>query len=242
MTRMKKQILVSLFTGACLCMGGLPAFAVNIMPMGDSVTSRGDSPESSYRYWLYTDLVNAGVSFAFVGNQSGVSDGTPANSNFDQSYEGGAQGEPDGDAWTTQDGVNHISDAAGRDPDIVLLDLGSNDFNPNQDTKSNLGEVQTNLETIIQGLADLKPGITILLAKPTHWVATVPAEKKFMSGLGGAVSKAAKAEKKAGVNVVLVDLSSGFNARKDTKDGTHPNVQGEQKIANKYFRAMKKFL
>jgi acyl-CoA thioesterase-1 len=240
MTRMKKQILVSLFTGACLCMGGLPAFAVNIMPMGDSVTSRGDSPESSYRYWLYTDLVNAGVSFAFVGNQNGVSDGTPANSNFDQSYEGGGSLN---DAWSTQDGIDNLGNATSQGADIVLLDLGSNDFNSGIDTKSNEAEVTANLETIIEGFAAVKPDIIILLAKPTHWVATGgPAEKKFMSGLGGAVSKAAKAEKKAGVNVVLVDLSSGFNARKDTKDGTHPNVQGEQKIANKYFKALKKVL
>jgi len=236
---MKKQILVSLFTGACLCLGGLPAFAVNIMPMGDSVTSRGDTPESSYRYWLYTDLVNAGFDVTFVGNQNGVSDGTPANSNFDQHYEGGGTAN---DAWSTQDGIDNIANANSHSPDIVLLDLGSNDFNPDIDTKSNEAEVQANLETIIQGLAAANPNVIILLAKPTHWVTSDPATKKFMSGLSSAVSKAAKDQKKAGVNVIVVGLSSGFNARKDTKDGTHPNVQGEQKIANKYFKVLKKLL
>ena len=237
---MKKQILVSLFTGACLCLGGLPASAVNIMPMGDSVTARGDTPESSYRYWLYTDLVNAGFTdFNFVGNQNGVSDGSPANSWPDENYEGGGTAN---DAWGTQDGIDNIGNANSFSPDIVLLDLGANDFNPDIDNKSNEAEVTANLETIIQGLAAANPNIIVVLAKPTHWVTTDKPTKRFMSGLSSAVSKAAKAEKQAGVNVITVDLSSGFNARKDTKDGTHPNVSGEQKIANKYFKILKKLL
>jgi lysophospholipase L1-like esterase len=56
------------------------------------------------------------------------------------------------------------------------------------------------------------------------------------------VAKAAADERRAGVHVVLVNLHGGFNARKDTKDGTHPNVRGEQKIANKYFQALRRVL
>jgi lysophospholipase L1-like esterase len=37
-------------------------------------------------------------------------------------------------------------------------------------------------------------------------------------------------------------LRAGFNPRSDTKDGTHPNVRGEQKIANRYFQALRKVL
>jgi acyl-CoA thioesterase-1 len=238
MAPMKKQILVLFCAGACVCLGGLRASALNIMPEGDSVTARGDSPESSYRYWLWQDLQNAGFTdVTFVGNQNGVSDGTPANTDFDQHYEGG---DASNDAWGTQDGIDHINDAANFGADIVLLDLGSNDYNPDIGPKASLAQVQANLETIINGFAANNPSIIVLLAQPTPWVTTDRGTKQFMSGLGGAAAKAAKAEMKAGVQVVLVNIGGGFSARRDTKDGEHPNVQGEQKIANKYFQALKK--
>lgn len=243
MARMKKQFLILMFAGACFGLSGFKASALNIMPMGDSVTSRGSTPESSYRYWLWQDLQNAGLNDAFniqfVGNQTGVSDGSPANDWPQEAYEGGGDLN---DAWSTEDGVEHIADANSRSPDIVLLDLGSNDYNPGVDLNSNIAQIQQNLETIINGLAAQNPGIVVLLAKPTGWVTTDKGEKKFQSKLAGSISKVAKDEKKAGVNVVTVGLFGGFNPHSDTVDGTHPNIQGEQKIAKKYFSALKKVL
>jgi acyl-CoA thioesterase-1 len=240
MTRMKKQILVLLFAGVCVYLGATSALAINIMPMGDSVTSRGSTPESSYRYWLWQKLLAAGFTdIDFVGNQSGVSDGAPANTDFDQDYEGGGS---DNDAWGTEDGIEHIGDANSRSPDIVLLDLGSNDYNPDVDLNSNIAQIQANLETIINGLAAANPNIIVLLAKPTPFETTDRGEKKFMSKLASGMSKVARDEKKAGVNVTTVGLFGSFNARKDTVDGTHPNVLGEQRIASKYFSALKKIL
>ena len=63
-----------MFAGACVCLGGLSANAqVRILPYGDSVTTFGSAPESSYRYWLYTDLTDAGFNFppdfVFVGTE-----------------------------------------------------------------------------------------------------------------------------------------------------------------------------
>ena len=60
--------------------------------------------------------------------------------------------------------------------------------------------------------------------------------------LAALVGRVAKTEKKAGVNVIAVNQFGGFNARTDTKDGTHPNVRGEQKIARKYFSALRPIL
>jgi acyl-CoA thioesterase-1 len=239
MALMKRQNFAGLFVGFCLSIAPLIGEAQNIMPMGDSVTSRGDSPESSYRYWLWQDLLGIGFQGSFVGNQFGVSDGAPLNSDFDQHYEGGGTAD---DAWSTQDAIDNLGNANSQGADIVLLDLGSNDYNPGTDLKSNLAQVQANLETIMNGLAAQNPGITILLAVPTPWVTQDRNEKRFMSGLGSAVSRAARDEKKAGVHVVVVNLRGGFNARTDTKDGTHPNVRGEQKIASRYFRALRKVL
>jgi lysophospholipase L1-like esterase len=243
MAPMKKQFLILTLAGACFGLSGFQASALNIMPFGDSVTARGSTPESSYRYWLWQKLQDAGLNdqygINFVGNQEGVSDGSPANDWPDESYEGGGDLN---DAWGTQDGIDHIGDANSRSPDIVMLDLGSNDYNPGMDLNSNIAQIQANLETIINGLAAQNPGIVILLAKPTGYITEDKNEKKFQSKLASGMSKVAKDEKKAGVNVITVNLFGGYNPHKDTVDGTHPNVQGEQKIANKYFSAIKKVL
>lgn len=237
-----------IFTGFCVCCAlTLTARAqvntVKIMPMGDSVTARGSSPESSYRYWLWQDLQNAGFhNFVFIGNQNGVSDGTPANSDFDQHYEGGG---PGADAWTSADGVNAAPSAAQSAPDFVILDLGSNDILDGIDPAT----TQANLQTIIEDFAAVNPNVVILLAQPTPFAVDPTAtaqekklERRQQSRLTGIAAKVNKAERKAGRRVVLVNQFAGYNVRTDTKDGTHPNVRGEQKIARKYFTILKKHM
>lgn len=243
-----------LFAGACLCLTVRAARAQNqtitIMPMGDSVTSRGSSPESSYRYWLYVDLTNAGfTNFQFVGHNSGVSDGTPANSWPQESYEGGPlSGIPDGDGWTSADGVSDAANAASLTPNIVLLDLGAND----QFQDIPLGQTETNLETIIQNFAAQNSSVVILLASPTGFVPATNQppqqqrqQKVEQSKLAGSMGKVLSVERRAHVDVVRVNLFGGFNPnpiRGDTKDGTHPNIQGEQLIARRYFSALRPIL
>jgi lysophospholipase L1-like esterase len=240
MAHMKKQILTALFAGACVCSGPLVAFGqanhVNIMPFGDSVTAFGSNPESSYRYWLWQKLQDAGFNnFDFIGSQNGVGDGAPLNSWPDEQYEGG------GNDWTSATALGDAPHAANQNPDIVLLDFGSNDFGEGWET-AKASATRTNLDQTIEALRANNPGMIILLAKPTGWVTSDRNEKKFQSALCGAVAQAAKDEKRAGATVVLVNLHGGFNPQKDTKDGVHPNVIGEQKIANKYFSVLRKYL
>jgi lysophospholipase L1-like esterase len=245
MTRMKEQNFAGLFAGLCLCAAPLVAQAqVTIMPMGDSVTARGSFPESSYRYWLYTDLTNAGFDVVFSGNQNGVSDGSPANTWPQERYEGGGTG---GDAWTSNDGVNAAPSAARTTPDILILDLGSNDIL--QPDGFDPGTTETNLETIIDDFAAANPNIIVLLARPTPFEVDPSAtpqqqreERQGQSKLASLMSKVASVEKKAGVNVIVVNQFGGFNVRTDTKDGTHPNVAGEQKIASRYFQELRRIL
>jgi lysophospholipase L1-like esterase len=231
---MTKRFLALFVLSAGFCLACASASAVTIMPFGDSVTANGSNPESSYRYWLYTSLTNAGYDVDFVGSKWGVQDGSPANDGFDQNFEGG-------DGWTSEDGVNNISWIAAQTPDIVLLDLGANDIGQAWET-ADLGVTTTNLMEIVEGFRALNPNVVVVMAQPTRWITTDPNEKKAMSRLGSAVAKAAKYEKKAGANVRVVGLAGGFSPTKDTKDGVHPNLRGEQKIARKYFSAIRRIL
>jgi len=237
-----------LFAGFCVC-GALTLTAraqvntVKIMPMGDSVTARGSSPESSYRYWLWKDLQDAGFdNFVFLGNQNGVSDGAPANPWPQEHYEGGGSGN---DAWTSANGVNAAPSAARSTPDFLILDLGSNDIIFGIDPST----TQANLQSIIETFAQANPNIIILLAKPTPFAVDPVAtskekrlERRQQSQLAGIASKVGKAERKAGINVIVVNQFGGYNVKTDTKDGTHPNVRGEQKIAKKYFTVLRKYM
>lgn len=237
-----------LVAGFCVCSAlALTARAqvntVKIMPMGDSVTARGSSPESSYRYWLWKDLQDAGFdNFVFLGNQNGVSDGAPANPWPQERYEGGG---PSNDAWTSANGVNAAPSAAQSTPDFLILDLGSNDIINDIDPAT----TQANLQNIIETFAAANPNIIILLAKPTPFAVDPTAtskeksqERRQQSQLAGMAAKVGKAEKKAGIQVIVVNQFGGYNVKGDTKDGTHPNIRGEQKIARKYFTVLKKYM
>jgi len=240
MALMKKQNFAGLFVGLCLGMAPLVGQAqanhVNIMPFGDSVTAFGSDPESSYRYWLWQLLQNAGFSnIDFIGNSSGVADGSPAQTDFDQNYEGG------GNDWTSLSAVNDADNAGSLNPDIVLLDIGSNDFGEGWET-ANASATRTNIDQTIETLRAHNPNVIVLLAKPTGWVTSDRSERRFQSILLGAVARAAQDERRAGVNVILVNVHGGFNPQRDTKDGTHPNVRGEQLIASRYFQVLRKLL
>lgn len=244
---MNHRSFLKFVAGISLCLAARFAQAQNnpisIMPMGDSVTARGSFPESSYRYWLWLDLTNAGFNVQFVGQNSGVSDGAPANSWPDEEYEGGPLGGiPDGDGWTTTDGILDAPNAASLTPQILLLDLGANDIIAG----TSLDQIQTNLETIVDTFAANDPGVIVILAVPTGFAADPSSTRQVQrqqradqSKMAGVVNRVVRTERKAGVDIEGVNLFSGYNVHKDTVDLTHPNIQGEQQIARKYFKKLR---
>jgi len=244
---MKNNFAV-LIGSAALCLGSQAALAqpnhVNIMPFGDSVTSRGAAPESSYRYWLWTKLQDAGYNnFDFIGQQNGVEGGSPANDWPDEEYEGG-DGLTSADALYLAPAAATFQGPDGGTADIVLLDFGSNDISP---AGIPLDQTMNNLQQVIQTFADQNPNIIVLIAKPTPFAPDPSSppdqqkmQKKEQSQLAGMIGKLAKTERKAGIDVIAVDQFGGFSVKKDTDDGSHPNVIGEQKIASKYFAQLKK--
>jgi len=232
---MKYRYLAVLAASACINLAPLKVDAqantVNIMPFGDSITSFGAAPESSYRYWLYVDLTNAHFNnFHFVGSQSGASDGTPANSWPEENYEGG------GDDWTTATALSDVGNVVSQSPDIILYEFGDNDYQQWDPSTS-----RTNIDQTIEGIRASLPNTLIILAIPTHWAAPFdPQARKYMSQIDTAVHQAYMDEKKAGANVVQVNLASGFSPSGDTLgDGVHPNVKGEKMIAKKFFNALR---
>ncbi len=199
-----------------------------ILPLGDSVTS-SFAPHSSYRYWLWHYLTDRGFLVDFVGTQRGVADGAPANTDFDQDHEG----HP---GWQTADALNAIDSIANATrPDIVLMDLGANDVMEGVP----LTDTIANLQAIIEHLRAENPNIVVLLAEPTPFEGE---NRRNMSKLKGAINHLAHVENQPNSRVIAVNLFGGFSTRKDTFDGTHPDDSGEQKIAKRFYAALKKVL
>jgi lysophospholipase L1-like esterase len=226
---MKSHKFAFLVASACACLASFTGQAqTRILPFGDSVTS-SMAPHNSYRYWLWHMLVNAGFDVDFVGTQYGVADGAPANSDFDQNHEG----HP---GWTTWDALNTVDSVANAThPDIVLLDFGANDVQSGLPIET----IIATLQEVIHHFQAINPNVTVLVAQPTPYTGE---NNRNMSRLKGAIGKLAKTERQAGGDVRAVNLFGGFSTRRDTVDGTHPNELGEQKIARKYFQAIRKEL
>ena len=235
---MKKLKLTSAFAVVFVsCALSTAQAAIRIMPFGDSVTS-SENGHDSYRRALYLDLVNAGFNpvsvdpdngFDFVGRQFGVGDNSmPPDPDFDMNHEGY-------EGLTTADGISVANGAAGFHPDIVLLDLGSND--PIDGIAP--GDTRTNLDAIIEIFHNANPNVVILLAVSTP---EIDVSKRDMSLVRKAQMAAIKDEKRAGVNVQLVDLAGGFSIKKDTYDLIHPDESGEKKIASRFLNHLRRWL
>jgi lysophospholipase L1-like esterase len=220
-----KKTNFALMVAACLCLAANTTPAqLRILPLGDSVTS-SFAPHDSYRFWLDHYLHAAGIDFDFVGNQSGVADGSPADEDFDQDYSGGP-------GWTTDTALGALGALKATDPDIVLLDLGANDIG-----SMDLQTTKNNIRAIIDGFRSVNSHVIILLAQPTP---STDISNKKMKRLNRALGFVARTYDVPGSPVIAVNLFSGFSAHDDTFDGTHPNSRGERIIARKFFEVLRR--
>src|SRR5258705_5620132 len=122
---------------------------VRILPLGDSITYGYPVP-GGYRLPLYQLLTNAGYNVDFTGTQT--DNGAP---DFpDPNHEG----QP---GWTIR-GINSIAAdvlAATEDPDVILVLIGVNDYNQNDD----IANAHNRLEGLVENLATNRPYAKIIL-------------------------------------------------------------------------------
>ena len=201
-----------------------------IMPLGDSITeARGGY--ASYRYYLWQDLQNGGFSTDFVGGQTGVrkNSGDPLFWTFDQDHEGHSGFRAD----QILDNLDSWLEASPTD--IVLLQAGFNDLQQGQSVDSTVAE----MGQIIDKLRAHNAAVSILLSNLTPTTAISDATVRDYN-----TKLAALAQQKSSTQsrIILVDQYTGFSDTSDTFDGIHPNTTGEQKLAAKWFAALKAVL
>jgi len=198
---------------------------VRIMPLGDSITA-GDTTFGTWRSWLWNDLTTAGYNVDFVGSLSGVHGGPANPSNFDLDHEGHF-------AWKTDQFFPFIAGwVTTHNPDIVLVHLGTNDFQAGETVASTLGD----LGQLVLLIRQAQPNVTILLAQVIP--STLATIQQNILSLDAQIPALAAALSTPASPVKAVDQLTGFNAALDTYDGLHPHTFGNWKMAARWIRAL----
>jgi len=219
-----KSVLLSTILFLSSFIISLAAEPVRILAIGDSIT-QGGKTFVTYRLPLDQKMRAAGLKYEFTGSQQ--SDG------------------PNGPLWHEGYGGKNAEFLAGimpqklklAKPDIILLHCG---HNHSAEEKPVVGIIAAE-RTIIEAARKQNPKVVVLLAQ------VIPSGKlpkySYLPELNQAEIVLARELSRSDAPVMIVDLATGFDPQKDTiLDKVHPNAQGAEKMANKWFLALKTWM
>ena len=202
--------------------------AVTLMPLGDSITEGGDGFHV-YRYPLLEKLRGAGYDVAYVGSKT------------TQPVKGSPLGVLSHEGYGGQNSAfirARFETLYRQNPaDIILLHSGHNQF---ADQKPIPG-LLTDTRAIIATARAINPKVTVLLAQ------VIPSGKlpkySYIPEFNRALVPLATELNTPAQPVILVDQATGFDWTTDTTaDLVHPNAQGAEKMASRWFAAFSKIL
>lgn len=197
-----------------------------IMLLGDSITEAGEG-HPGYRRELWFLLQSAGYNIDFVGSHNHFRGSVPEKYfDFDLDNEGHWGRE----AGWVEDRLAGWLD--GYTPDVVLMHLGTNDLYRGQDNASTIAE----LGNIIDLLRQDNPQVIILMAK------LIPMRDTDTAGLNAEIEALAASKQRGSSPIVVVDQYSGYDTYSHSYDNWHPNSAGEEKMADKWFAALRAIL
>ena len=212
----------------------MPPKKVCILPLGDSITQggRADREEYTYRLPLYQMLTKDKVDFAFVGSlKTGLQAEAKWPQPFDPNHEGHYGWKTEEVRAKLQGWVKGYANA----PDIALIHLGSNDQNGDP-----VKDVAEPLAKIIETLRKSNPKIVILLGHLNFNGGAALKIRPVVEEL--AIRKSTAASPVRTVPHYLGWIENPASLGCDTFDWAHPNPQGQRKMADAWYKAMKPFL
>ncbi|HMP74158.1 MAG TPA: SGNH/GDSL hydrolase family protein [Kiritimatiellia bacterium] len=200
---------------------------VLVLPLGDSIT-QGDRGHNSYRRPLWHALNEGECRVGFVGSQRRNHWGGPPDKDFDLAHEGHW-------GWQVDEVLAELPHwlTLYPAPDIALIHLGSNDLFRGR----RVPDILADFEAMIGVLRQRNPSMVLLVAQlipASGMEAQVAAFNEALVRLEGLSTEASP--------VVMVDQFSGFDVRRMTYDGVHPNREGEERIAGRWLEVMAPFV
>lgn len=224
-----------------------PAKAVDIMPMGDSITAGLNA--CGYRTPLVQSLNNLpNCSFSMVGTQSTSNNppaGTCITSNINHQSIGGYS---TGNYMQIVDGIPRIRGYLNANtPDVVLLHIGTNDMGSGSGSfqigtyndGSNQGTFT--IGRIVQMIDEIyakNNNAKILIADLIPVYNGASGYNSRISQLGALIGDVVDDRQMDGNDIRLVEVNSGFSQSMMQSDGIHPNASGESYIAGRFLSAL----
>ena len=220
---------------------------LRIMPLGDSITEGCDanvdpSEYEGYRYMLWKSLSQSGLRFVFVGSVAGIR--TQSDGLYRNEGHGG---------WTI-DGTNGIANIVDRvntkyDPDVILLQIGTNDCHLAATTYGNdmtyMSLISDKLENLLKKIYKKNTGCTIILAQiPPNLQGGV--RDTWNMAYNATMSGTVETFSNAGNSIALVDNYTPLKALGASvnyglsKDNLHPSATGYAEIAKSWSTALLK--
>lgn len=187
---------------------------LRLMPLGNSITWGIGSPSgNSYRGFLWNKLAAEGHDLDFVG-----------------SVRNGPMSDPDNEGhsgWRI-DQIAGIADSvlARYRPNVVTLEIGTNDLNGNYEVPTAADRMSALIDQIVRDA----PDATVLVG--TVIISTSSTEEATRPAFNQKVADLVQAKRAAGKHVRLVDMGA-LNAA-DLSDALHPNDNGFSKMADAF--------
>jgi acyl-CoA thioesterase-1 len=194
---------------------------ISILPLGDSITDGYNYP-GGYRIKLFELLKSAGIKVNYLGSME--------NGPLPEKKHEGHSG------WTIEEINARIKYwLANINPGIILLLIGTNNI-AMFDTAESAGN---KLEMLLNNITRLKPESYLLTASipPIN----DPHLNERIKSYNKRVKKLCDEHKEKNRKICFVDVFSGLNFD-DLFDGAHPNKNGHDKIAYKWYEAALKII
>ena len=202
-----------------------------IMIVGDSIT-QGSSGDYTWQYWLYEHLRADGVSPLMVGPYGWLFNNV-TNAQGDHSYANPKFEHANDASWGMT--LFREKDVIGGKvatyrPNYLLVLLGLNDIFWYGISPSGMAE---NLASFIAAARTARPHIRIVLGliPPDIHQETNPALAASFASYNRTISSAASQLSTTASPIAVAHDGSGINVAADLWDGTHPNANGEIRIA-----------
>ena len=200
-----------------------------ILPLGDSITEGlvqiggNYQMNGGYRVGLFQRAVDGGKDITFVGSRSNGPD-TVAGQPFPKNHEG-----------TSGITIQDLADKANKyadGPHIVLLHIGTNDLNLNQQNG-----VTDRLSAFIDQITDAVPDALLVVAQ----LVPMPSKASDLATYNASMVPLVEEKVTAGKHVILVDMFTEFPDN-SLPDSIHPSVDGYDWMGGTWYDAIESYL
>ncbi|HHL72334.1 MAG TPA: T9SS type A sorting domain-containing protein [Bacteroidetes bacterium] len=214
-----KTILASMLIGAAASQG-----QTKVMPLGDSITtgigSTGDN--IGYRKQLWS-LMDASYSVDFVGTQTG------GDGQFDENHEGHNGFRAD----EIRAGLS--SYLAANNPDVVFLNVGTNDISQGDDANTVLTDISNIIDDLVANNSAVEIYVSTIIPRKDD-----AALQTVTDDVNGQLPSLVQNKQSQGKKVYLVDNANRILADPNWQtnlyaDNLHPNDTGYSQIGQEFY-------